>query len=64
MARIVHKISLAWIVPMEPIDDFDRQILDIVQLDCQMKAEAIGDLVGLSPSAVQRRLKRLRDTPV
>ncbi len=49
---------------MEPIDDFDRQILDIVQLDCQMKAEAIGDLVGLSPSAVQRRLKRLRDTSV
>ncbi|TGV11406.1 Lrp/AsnC family transcriptional regulator [Mesorhizobium sp. M8A.F.Ca.ET.173.01.1.1] len=49
---------------MEPIDDFDRQILDIVQLDCQMKAEAIGDLVGLSPSAVQRRLKRLRDAGV
>lgn len=46
---------------MEPIDHFDRSILSLVQVDCQMKAEAIGDLVGLSASAVQRRLKRMRD---
>jgi Lrp/AsnC family transcriptional regulator, leucine-responsive regulatory protein len=50
--------------PMEPIDDFDRKILRIVQVDCQMKAEAIGDLVGLSASAVQRRLKRMRETGI
>jgi Lrp/AsnC family leucine-responsive transcriptional regulator len=49
---------------MEPIDDFDRKILNIVQVDCQMKAEAIGDRVGLSASAVQRRLKRMRETGV
>lgn len=49
---------------MEPIDDFDRKILGIVQVDCQMKAEAIGDLVGLSASAVQRRLKRMRETGI
>jgi Lrp/AsnC family leucine-responsive transcriptional regulator len=49
---------------MEPIDDFDRKILGIVQVDCQMKAEAIGDLVGLSVSAVQRRLKRMRETGI
>lgn len=49
---------------MEPIDQFDRQILEIVQSDCQVKAEAIGDIVGLSPSAVQRRLKRLREAGV
>ena len=49
---------------MEPIDDFDRKILNIVQIDCQMKAEAIGDQVGLSASAVQRRLKRMRETGV
>jgi len=46
---------------MEPIDSYDRKILGIIQLDCQIKAEAIGDLMGLSASAVQRRLKRLRD---
>lgn len=45
---------------MEPTDHFDRKILNLVQVDCQMKAETIGDLVGLSASAVQRRLKRMR----
>lgn len=49
---------------MEPLDEFDRKILNLVQTDCQMKAEAIGAEVGLSASAVQRRLKRLRDTGV
>lgn len=49
---------------MEAIDDFDRKILNIIQIDCQVKAEAIGDQVGLSASAVQRRLKRMRDTRI
>ena len=40
----------------EPLDQFDRNILDIVQRDCQMKAEAVGEMIGLSASAVQRRL--------
>jgi len=42
------------------LDLFDRQILDRVQHDCQLKAEAIASQIGLSASAVQRRLKRLR----
>lgn len=45
---------------VEPIDQFDRKILDLVQRNCQLKAEAIAEVVGLSASAVQRRLKRLR----
>lgn len=45
---------------MEPLDNFDRRILAIVQRNCQMKAEAVADMVGLSTSAVQRRLKRMR----
>ncbi|MCY1328124.1 DNA-binding transcriptional activator DecR [compost metagenome] len=49
---------------MDLIDDFDRKILSIIQVDCQMKAEAIGDIVGLSASAVQRRLKRMRDSGI
>jgi DNA-binding Lrp family transcriptional regulator len=49
---------------MEPIDHLDRKILGIIQIDCQMKAEVIGDLVGLSASAVQRRLKRMRDSRI
>lgn len=44
----------------DPLDAFDRRILDLVQRDCQLKAEAIASQIGLSASAVQRRLKRLR----
>jgi DNA-binding Lrp family transcriptional regulator len=42
------------------MDAFDKKILDIVQLDNQLSTEKIADQVGLSSSAVQRRLKRLR----
>ena len=42
------------------LDAFDRQILALVQQDCQRRAEAIASEIGLSASAVQRRLKRLR----
>lgn len=48
----------------EQLDAFDRAILQLMQKECQLKAEAIADEVGLSPSAVQRRLKRLRETGV
>ncbi|MGO8499557.1 Lrp/AsnC family transcriptional regulator, partial [Rhizobium ruizarguesonis] len=46
---------------MEQLDRFDRDILDIAQRDCQLKAETIAERIGLSVSAVQRRLKRLRE---
>ena len=48
----------------EPLDQFDREILRIVQKNCQLKAETIAEMVGLSASAVQRRLKRLRQKRV
>ncbi len=44
----------------DTLDAFDRHILDLVQRDCQLKAETIASQIGLSASAVQRRLKRLR----
>jgi len=46
------------------LDTFDRQILDLYQRDTRVPSEQIGALVGLSAAAVQRRLKRLRDTGV
>ena len=46
---------------MERLDRFDRDILDMMQRNCQHTAEAIADKVSLSTSAVQRRVKRLRD---
>ncbi len=46
------------------MDSFDRKILALVQRDCQLKAEAIAEEVGLSTSAVQRRLRQLRTEKV
>ena len=45
---------------MAVLDDLDFKILDLVQHNNQLTAEAISRRVGLSSSAVQRRLKRLR----
>ena len=45
------------------LDLFDRKILALVQRDCQMNAEVIAQEVGLSASAVQRRLPSRRIFP-
>lgn len=45
---------------MAVIDDFDRQILIIVQENSRIPSEQIAEAVNLSASAVQRRLKKLR----
>ncbi|WP_207480696.1 Lrp/AsnC family transcriptional regulator [Arenibaculum pallidiluteum] len=50
---------------MQPeLDALDRRILALVQEDARQPAERIGQAVGLSASAVQRRLARLRETGV
>lgn len=46
------------------LDAFDRRILDLVQRDNQMTHADIGDAVGLSSSAVRRRLKAMRDVGI
>jgi len=46
------------------LDRFDLAILERYQRDTQLPAKAIGDAVGLSAAAVQRRLKRLREDGV
>ncbi|MFD2204975.1 Lrp/AsnC family transcriptional regulator [Kiloniella antarctica] len=46
------------------MDTFDYKILAQVQTDSRMTAERISEGVGLSPAAVQKRLKRLRDSGV
>lgn len=46
------------------LDTFDRQILDLYQRNTRLPAEQMGARVGLSAAAVQRRLKRLRETGV
>lgn len=48
----------------DAIDGFDCRILRLVQQDCHVTAETMAEAVGLSASAVQRRLKRLRSDKV
>jgi Lrp/AsnC family leucine-responsive transcriptional regulator len=43
------------------VDGFDRKILEIVQESNRVTSESIAEQVGLSPAAVQRRLKRMRE---
>jgi len=49
---------------MAEIDDFDRRLLSLVQEDSRLTSDALAEKVGLSPTACQRRLRRLRDEGV
>jgi Lrp/AsnC family leucine-responsive transcriptional regulator len=44
-----------------PLDRLDLKLLQAVQADNRLTSEALSEAVGLSPTACQRRLKRLRD---
>lgn len=46
------------------LDILDRKILEILQKDNQTPQRDIGEKVGLSAAAVQRRIKRMRETKV
>jgi Lrp/AsnC family transcriptional regulator, leucine-responsive regulatory protein len=46
------------------LDRFDRQLLNLVQEDAGQTAERLAEQVPLSPSAIQRRLRRLREEGV
>ncbi len=45
---------------MEQLDQFDVAILNQLQDDNRVTSEVIAERVGLSPTACQRRIKRLR----
>ena len=42
-----------------PIDDLDRTILGLLRADARASYADMGDRVGLSPSAVKRRMDRM-----
>ncbi|THD72603.1 Lrp/AsnC family transcriptional regulator [Thalassobius vesicularis] len=46
------------------MDRFDAQILDAIQRNARLTAEALSPLVGLSPDACRKRLARLRASGV
>lgn len=43
------------------MDNFDHQILKIMQDNCRTSTEQIGAQIGLSATACQRRIKKLRE---
>lgn len=43
------------------LDDFDHRLLDLLQQDAGRTLTSLGDTVGLSASAVQRRITRYRE---
>ena len=47
-------------VPPPPLDAFDHRLLALLQRDSAVTLTALGEAVGLSPSAVQRRIARYR----
>ena len=49
---------------MDSINKLDRHLLRILQADGRATFDVMGEAVGLSPSAVLRRVKRLEDTGV
>ena len=49
---------------LREMDRIDRNILELFQPGTRRTAASIGAKVGLSAAAVQRRLKRLRETGV
>ena len=49
---------------MQDLDEFDKKILNQLQQNNRITAEELGNMVSLSTSAVQRRLKRLRQDKI
>lgn len=49
---------------MHDLDEFDRKILNHLQKNNRITAEQLGNKLGLSTSAVQRRITRLREQKV
>lgn len=50
--------------PAERLDSFDLRLLELLQADALMTAERLADHVPLSPSAITRRVRRLRESGV
>ena len=46
------------------LDQFDKHLLRLLQQNNRLTSDELAEKVGLSPSAVQRRLKRLRDEKI
>lgn len=50
--------------PPEAIDRIDRKLLALLQTDARLTQEKLAEQIGLSASAVQRRIRRLEQIGV
>ena len=46
------------------LDEFDLKLLDAIQANSRLTADQLAEKICLSPSSVQRRLRRLRDRKI
>jgi len=44
----------------DPLDPFDRKLIELLQVDVHQPVSALAEAVGLSPPACYRRIRRLR----
>lgn len=49
---------------MQVIDEIDKELLNLLQKNNRLTSNELGRIVNLSTSAVQRRIKRLRDEKI
>lgn len=49
---------------MQVLDEYDKRLLQLLQVNNRMSAQELGALINLSASAVQRRLTRLREDKI
>lgn len=49
-------------MPLPPFDVIDRRLLELIQNDASLSLSEMGNAVGLSPSAVQRRLAHYKSS--
>ena len=49
---------------MRELDPYDKKLLQLLQHNSRLTAEELSAAIVLSPSAVQRRLKRLREDKI
>jgi Lrp/AsnC family leucine-responsive transcriptional regulator len=63
-SRRIFGVVAAFGAQKMELDQFDRQLLNLVQEEAGQTAERLSEQVSLSPSAIQRRLRKMRDEGV
>jgi len=49
---------------MQALDDYDKKLLRLLQQNNRLTSEELSKMVNLSPSAIQRRITRLRNDKI